>query len=244
MALYVKLINLKENKGLNGTLAEILDYHEKRDRFVVKLCNGSKAKVKIENILDIGENVSITSTSTLGIPGVFNIGKAPPKSNKYNKYGKKRKKRKKRKKSKIKKQENKCDLEECSICMDVMRGEVKLKCGHKMCPECFAQHSRKNNTCPFCRDDFAPKIQEKSRLSEQLADIMVREVVEEYFDKDEEDELDDKIKELLRLYTETPKQNVRINMAKADIKATVYAHMTETARIMYEDVEEWYDENE
>ena len=232
----VELINLKENKGFNKTLAELLDYDKKRDRFVVKLYNGSKAKVKVENILDIEENVS--TTNTLGTPGVFNIGKAPPKIKKYNKYNKHLKKRK------AKKQKDKCNFEECNICMDLMRGEVKLKCGHKMCPECFAQHSRKTNTCPFCRDDFAPKIKEKTRLSEQLANIMVSEVVEDYFDKDEEDELDEKINELLRLNSETDKKLVRINMAKADIKATVYAHMTETARIMYEDVEEWYDENE
>jgi len=231
--MYVELINLKENKGFNKTLAELLDYDKKRDRFVVKLYNGSKAKVKVENILDIEENVS--TSNTLGTPGVFNIGKAPPKIKKYNKYVKKRK---------MKKQKDKCNFEECNICMDLMRGEVKLKCGHKMCPECFAQHSRKTNTCPFCRDDFAPKIKEKTRLSEQLANIMVSEVVEDYFDKDEEDELDEKINELLRLNSETDKKLVRINMAKADIKATVYAHMTETARIMYEDVEEWYDENE
>ena len=118
-----------------------------------------------------------------------------------------------------------------------------LKCGHKMCPECFAQHSRMNNTCPYCRDEFSQKIQEKPRLSEEIANIMVREVVDEYFNKEEENEFDEKIKELLTLYTETPKQEIRINMIKADIKATVYSHMTEAAYIMYQDIEEWYDEN-
>ena len=73
---------------------------------------------------------------------------------------------------------------------------------------------------------------------------MVKEVVEEYFDHEEESEFDHKLDELMKLYKEYPDQNVRINMAKIDIKATLYAHMTETARIMYEDIEEWYDENE
>lgn len=49
---------------------------------------------------------------------------------------------------------------ECHICMEPMqgRGQVVLKCGHEMCAECFAIHSRTNHTCPFCRDEFAPKI--------------------------------------------------------------------------------------
>ena len=56
--------------------------------------------------------------------------------------------------------------------------------------------------------------------------------------------MDQQLDELLKLYAEYPEQNVRINMAMIDIKATMYAHMTETARIMYQDIEEWYDENE
>ena len=48
---------------------------------------------------------------------------------------------------------------ECNICLEDMngRGRVVLKCKHVMCPECFAMHARINNTCPFCRDEFAPK---------------------------------------------------------------------------------------
>ena len=45
MAFYVELTNLEKNKELNGTLAEVLDYDEGKERFVVKLCNMSKAKV-------------------------------------------------------------------------------------------------------------------------------------------------------------------------------------------------------
>ena len=227
MVLYIKLINLEKNKELNGTLAEVLDYDEEYERFVVKLYNMTKAKVKVENILDIEENLS-----TINTPREFHIGKSPTKSQKSNKY---------RRNKKMKKQEKNSEVEECSICMDVMRGEVKLKCGHKMCPECFAQHSRKNNTCPYCRDVFSPKVEGKSRITEQLADEMISEVVEDYFDADEENEIDTKLNELLDLNTN---EKVRINMAKIDIKSTIYAHMRETARLMYEDIEEWYDENE
>ena len=60
-----------------------------------------------------------------------------------------------------------CDNEaspSCSICMEDMCGRVTLICGHEMCPECFAQHSRVNNTCPFCRDEFAPKPKQQSKM--------------------------------------------------------------------------------
>tara|TARA_B100000925_G_C21975076_1_gene459716 strand:- start:298 stop:981 length:684 start_codon:yes stop_codon:yes gene_type:complete len=227
MVEYVKLINLIKKPELNGTLAELIDYDKEKDRFLVKLCNGSQGMVKIKNVSEVNENIS---NNSLISPRVFNIGVAPPKC-----------KTNKKKKIRI---NRKTSNEECSICMDEMKGEVILKCGHKLCPECFAQHSRKNNTCPFCRDEFSPKIQEKSRLSEQVANIMVKEVVEEYFDDEEESEFDEKLDELMKLYKEYPDQKIRINMAKIDIKATLYAHMTETARIMYEDIEEWYDENE
>lgn len=46
---------------------------------------------------------------------------------------------------------------ECPICMEPCQGVTILKCGHSMCPECFAQHSRVNHTCPFCREEFAEK---------------------------------------------------------------------------------------
>ena len=52
----------------------------------------------------------------------------------------------------------------CLICADEMDGKVTLKCGHIMCPGCFARHSRVNNTCPFCRDEFAPKVKLPAKL--------------------------------------------------------------------------------
>ena len=48
----------------------------------------------------------------------------------------------------------------CLICTDIMRGHVILECGHEYCVECFAKHSRINNTCPFCRKVYAPPIKD------------------------------------------------------------------------------------
>ena len=55
----------------------------------------------------------------------------------------------------------------CLICTEEMDGNVTLRCGHEMCPDCFAQHSRVNNTCPFCRDEFAPKVKTRHKLPEE-----------------------------------------------------------------------------
>lgn len=58
----------------------------------------------------------------------------------------------------------------CSICMEDMCGRVTLVCGHEMCPECFAQHSRVNNTCPFCREEFAPKPKKQTKMPQYQLD--------------------------------------------------------------------------
>lgn len=47
----------------------------------------------------------------------------------------------------------------CMICfeaMDSTRGKVSLGCGHQLCASCLAQHSRLDNRCPYCREQFAP----------------------------------------------------------------------------------------
>jgi uncharacterized coiled-coil protein SlyX len=60
----------------------------------------------------------------------------------------------------------------CLICTDDMDGKVSLRCGHEMCPDCFAQHSRVNNTCPFCRDEFAPKVKIPNKLPDEALNAM------------------------------------------------------------------------
>ena len=47
--------------------------------------------------------------------------------------------------------------ENCPICLEpITRGLVVLKCSHQFCASCFAQHSRTDNKCGLCRDEFAP----------------------------------------------------------------------------------------
>ena len=67
----------------------------------------------------------------------------------------------------------------CPICMDNMDGNVTLKCGHQMCPCCFAQHARLNNTCPICRDKFAPPVKaprDNTIPPEIVEDLIVAEI--------------------------------------------------------------------
>ena len=42
--------------------------------------------------------------------------------------------------------------EECMVCLDTMKNEVVLKCGHKMCKECLKQLYVM--TCPYCRSNM------------------------------------------------------------------------------------------
>jgi hypothetical protein len=66
---------------------------------------------------------------------------------------------------------------ECAICMNPMQGKVSLRCGHEMCPDCFARHSRENNTCPFCREEFSCK---PKRLRETMSDSVADAIVEHW----------------------------------------------------------------
>jgi hypothetical protein len=41
-----------------------------------------------------------------------------------------------------------------------------------MCPECFAEHSRVNNTCPFCRQEFASKVKKREIMTDEQIDVI------------------------------------------------------------------------
>lgn len=75
----------------------------------------------------------------------------------------------------------------CRICMEEMKGRVTMKCGHEMCPDCFAKHARVNHTCPFCRDEFTTKQKERQHISAEsimvMSDRMFESVSEDYFSR-------------------------------------------------------------
>ncbi len=51
------------------------------------------------------------------------------------------------------------DHDECPICLEpISEGLVVLKCKHKFCASCFAQHARCDNKCGLCRDQFATPV--------------------------------------------------------------------------------------
>lgn len=60
---------------------------------------------------------------------------------------------------------SKIEEEPCVICGDIMEQDCcKLKCNHKFCASCFAQHSRVSDKCPLCRTSVSGqdvKIMEK-----------------------------------------------------------------------------------
>lgn len=202
----VEVTGLERNVGLNGKWGTILDYDGKSDRFIICI-NDEKWKVKLANIK--------TRESTFHI-------EAPPPRNIT------RRRSCPTAKSKPKK-------EECPICMEEMAGEVTLKCGHRMCPSCFAQHSRVSNACPYCRDEFAPEQEGKLEISATLAQTMIVETVRDYYYNEEiDEELNGFIERLLE--NDTP-------MNREHLKACIYANMDGACREMLEATEEWYEEN-
>tara|TARA_B100000768_G_C11115441_1_gene305169 strand:+ start:97 stop:753 length:657 start_codon:yes stop_codon:yes gene_type:complete len=209
----VQLTGLERNVELNGKEANMLDYDSKNDRFIVCI-DGKKARVKPANI-------KMVDTILEKRDRIFHIG-APPPTNTSKKRTRVRPKPKEKK-------------EECSICMEEMSGEVTLKCGHRMCPSCFAQHSRVSNACPYCRDEFAPERGGKSEISDTLANTMIVETVRDYYYTEEiDEELNGFIEALLE-------NDIPIN--RANLKACVYANMDGVCREMLEATEEWYEEN-
>jgi ribosomal protein S27E len=209
----VQLRGLERNAELNGKHANMLDYDSKNDRFIVSI-DGEKVKVKPANIKMVDALLEQRER-------IFHIG-APPPTNTSKKHPRVRPKPKEKK-------------EECSICMEELSGEVTLKCGHRMCPSCFAQHSRVSNTCPYCRDEFAPERGGKSEISPTLANTMIIETVRDYYHNEEmEEELNGFIEALLE-------NDIPIN--RANLKASIYANMDGVCREMLEETVEWYEEN-
>ena len=206
----VELVGLERNPELNGESVTILEYDKKEKRYIVLFVSGKKGRVKPHNI----KHKPFSALS-----GTFSIGTASPRTG-----GRKQKWRPK------KKQPN-----ECTICMESMQGRVTLKCGHVLCPSCFARHSRVNNTCPYCRDVFAPEVEQRARISNNLGERMVSEAVKDYYDDDVEEELSSLIDKVIEENTDANRTN---------IKATVYSYLDGVCQMLYSDIDDWYDENE
>lgn len=127
-----------------------------------------------------------------------------------------------------------CDNETtpvCHICTEDMCGRVTLVCGHEMCPDCFAQHSRLNNTCPFCREEFAPKPKKQTKMPlHQL------------------DNIADTWAECVATMTPTNQPNYfqsqrMRNRSKTDSEADEHIRwlITANGKILMEKVKQWYD---
>ena len=116
----------------------------------------------------------------------------------------------------------------CSICMENMCGRVTLVCGHELCPECFAQHSRLNNTCPFCREEFAPKPKKQVKLPLYQLDS----IAETWADLC-----------LTREYT-SRQRGMLLNM-QSDVQedAFIKCLVTANAKVLMEKVKNWYDKD-
>lgn len=122
----------------------------------------------------------------------------------------------------------------CNICMDEMKGNVTLKCGHELCPLCFAKHARIHHLCPFCRDEFAPAsaisyqiMQQIPQIPRDVAESMATNSVQEY-------------------YYDSVYDDIEYMMETLDIeslKTSIYGFMYQTSMNVIQDIERWYNFN-
>ena len=183
-----------------------------------------KEDIKIDNQENI--NTQESNIFTFGSSGVFNIGSPTNKTSS----------RKKRSLRRIRPNKKNIIKTECSICMEMMDGKVSLDCGHEMCPTCFARHSRENHTCPFCRKEFAPEIKKKEKMPIEVAEALIEKNVKNYYFEEMYDELNVIIDKL------TSNETLDGRYVE-DVKASLYSHLNEMSFVLYEDIEEWYDDN-
>ena len=118
----------------------------------------------------------------------------------------------------------------CMICTELQDGNVTLKCGHEMCPTCFARHSRVNNTCPYCRDEFAEKVKQPEKMPVQVAESIMCQTVQEYY----YNEVHDEIKNIFKDSTDLVE----------DLRSCVYGHMCQSSMNMFFEIENWLETTE
>ena len=144
--------------------------------------------------------------------------------------------RKMRKMRRMRNQSRSTPSTACNICMETVSGKVTLKCGHEMCPGCYAMHSRVNNTCPYCRDVFAPEIKkpEALRMPFQTAQTIIEDTIRDYYYEDVKDELNVILKESGNLSQE----NIE------NVQLAVYCHLYQVSMDTYHVIDEWLDDSE
>lgn len=193
--------------------------------------NGT-APVPVSAPVPVTAPVPVSAGST---EGVFHFGASGPRTENAPKR-KVRKPRRKRANPSSPREFSKPPSTCCSICMETIQGNVTLKCGHEMCPACYAMHSRVNNTCPYCREVFAPEVKKAASLRMPIdeAESLIDDNAREYYHEDVKEELLAILKENEQL------SESQIN----DIELTVYCHIYQASMNTYHIIDEWFDDNE
>lgn len=129
-------------------------------------------------------------------------------------------------KSKISIQNNTAN--DCPICMEQCQGITILKCGHIMCPECFAQHSRVNNKCPLCRDEFA---EEPHKQRANMPRIILEAMADDWTERNCEQN-----------YFERAEAQFNSKRRGGERQEFIKWFFRENGKIMMRMVSRWYDE--
>lgn len=116
------------------------------------------------------------------------------------------------------------DNNACPICYDFAHSSVNLRCGHKLCLECFIKSVNTINIkCPLCRDlvteaepiltTFNKLLHETNllmlKIEEQATNIELKDNLIDTL-RDILKEKDDKIEEYRETLLETNKQNITL----------------------------------
>tara|TARA_Y100000389_G_C17340916_1_gene453272 strand:+ start:125 stop:670 length:546 start_codon:yes stop_codon:yes gene_type:complete len=91
---------------------------------------------------------------------------------------------------------------ECSICMEKIENNsgCKLKCGHDLCIDCFANLARTSNKCALCRQQLSEETVKKDVDHNILIDVVNYELETSYTERNNMnlcEYIHDKVKKLI-----------------------------------------------
>jgi len=126
---------------------------------------------------------------------------------------------------------DKTEIPTCLICTDPMKGRVTLGCNHEMCPDCFAQHARLNNNCPFCREEFAPAPKKQTKLPVELLSTMADQWASEQYARGAP--------------TDYFKKQREVNLQRTEGGGVEHLRwlVRENGKILMKKVKDWYDKD-
>ena len=129
----------------------------------------------------------------------------------------------------------------CGICYeekhDGKDGFAKLKCGHKLCVECYSLHIRENNNCPFCRDEICAKPKKIIKLPREMYHSIIQNNLNQTFQERDNLSFVDYIGKILSPISESSDIAA---IVMNDIKTKILTEIREVLKDVIHDTERYY----